>query len=44
LSGGEEFMVDLCQKLGILGIVVFAYVVLVPIIPFHYFYSVDLNN
>ena len=32
------------SKLGILGLVVFAYVVFVPIIPFHYFYNVDLNN
>lgn len=31
-------------KLGLLGLVVFAYIVFVPIIPFHYFYNVDLNN
>jgi hypothetical protein len=38
----EEFMIN--PKLGILGLVVFAYVVFVPIIPFHYFYNVDLNS
>lgn len=31
-------------KLGILGLVIFAYILFVPIIPFHYFYNVDSNN
>jgi hypothetical protein len=38
----EGLMIN--SKLGILGLVVFAYVVFVPIIPFHYFYNVDLDN
>jgi hypothetical protein len=40
----EELMLNFGRKVGILGIVVLAYAVLVPIIPFRYFYNVDQNN
>ena len=37
-------MLNFGRKVGILGLVLLAYVVLVPIIPFHYFYNIDPNN